>query len=113
MVLYPPKEAAIRSLVDRFMITHGIADWPKRLETVSGAFGRSMTLGPAQAVWIISQGVVARDIAAGRMVTLPIDTGEMSGPVGILSRAEEDPTPTIRLFRQALLDRAASATGTG
>ncbi|WP_295315539.1 pca operon transcription factor PcaQ [Roseobacter sp.] len=109
-VLYPPKEAAIRPLVDRFMIMHGIGEWPNRLETVSGAFGRSMTLGPAQAVWIISHGVVARDIAAGRLVVLPIETGAMSGPVGIMARSEEDPTPQIRLFRQAILETQGTDT---
>ena len=107
-VLYPPKGAAIRSLVDRFMIARGIGEWPNRLETVSGSFGRTMTLGPAQAVWIISQGVVARDIAAGRRVAMPIDTSEMAGPVGILARSEDEPTPSMRLFRQALLDRVSS-----
>ena len=104
LVLYPPRCAAIRPLVDRFLIAQGVADWPNRLETVSVAFGRSMTLGPAQSVWIISQGVVARDIEAGRMVPLPFETSEMAGPVGILVRAEEDPTPPMRLFRQALLN---------
>ena len=109
-ILYPPKHAAIRPLVDRFLIMNGIGDWPNRLETVSGAFGHSMTLGPARAVWIISQGVVARDIAAGRMVLLPIETSAMAGPVGIMARSEEDPTPPVRLFRQALLEaRGASA----
>ena len=103
LILYPPNDAAIRPLVDRFLISQGITDWPNRLETVSSSFGRSMTLGPAQAIWIISQGVVARDIAAGQMVTLPIDTQAMAGPVGIMARSEEDPTPAIRLFRQALV----------
>lgn len=103
-ILYPPPGAAIRPLVDRFVISNGIMDWPNRLETVSGAFGRSMTLGPAQAIWIISQGVVARDIEAGRIQTLPIDTSAMAGPVGIMARSEEDMMPTSRLFRQALLD---------
>ena len=107
-ILYPPKGAAIRPLVDRFLIMHGIGDWPNRLETVSDAFGRTMTLGPAAAIWIISKGVVAQDIKAGRMVTLPIDTRAMAGPVGILARSEEDPTPTIRLFRQAILEARKS-----
>lgn len=102
-VLYPPAGAAIRPLIDRFMIAHGHMEWSGRLETVSGAFGRSMTLGPSRAVWVISQGVVARDIAAGRIVTLPIDTTSMAGPVGFLARSEEDPTPAAKLFRQALL----------
>lgn len=104
LVLYPPATAAIRSFVDRFMISHGLGRLPQRLDTVSGAFGRSMTLGPRQAIWIISEGVVARDIAAGRMVSLPIDTSPMAGPIGIMARSEEDPTPPMRLFRQALLE---------
>ncbi|MEM8539847.1 MAG: pca operon transcription factor PcaQ [Pseudomonadota bacterium] len=103
LVLFPPKGAAIRPLIERYLITHGIGKWQNRIETVSGAFGRSMTLGPVRAIWIISQGVVARDIAAGRMAVLPIDTADMAGPVGIMARSEEDPTPTIKLFRQALL----------
>ncbi|MEO0402397.1 MAG: pca operon transcription factor PcaQ [Pseudomonadota bacterium] len=101
--LYPPAGAAIRSAVDRFLISHGIGDWPNRLETVSGAFGRSMTLGPLRPVWIISRGVVARDIDAGRLVALPIDTTAMAGPVGVMARSEEDPMPHIRLFRQSLI----------
>ncbi|MEM7472905.1 MAG: pca operon transcription factor PcaQ [Pseudomonadota bacterium] len=112
LALYPPIGAAIRPIVDLFMISNGIGEWDNRLETVSGAFGRAMTLGPAQAIWIISQGVVARDIAAGRMVALPIDTSEMAGPVGILARAEEDVTPPMRLFRQTLLDTTQSKQST-
>ncbi|WP_229678575.1 pca operon transcription factor PcaQ [Neptunicoccus cionae] len=103
LILYPPNDAAIRPLVDRFLISQGITDWPNRLETVSSSFGRSMTLGPAKAIWVISQGVVTRDIAAGQMIQLPIDTQAMAGPVGIMARSEEDPTPAIRLFRQALV----------
>ncbi|QFT58249.1 HTH-type transcriptional regulator BenM [Sulfitobacter sp. THAF37] len=103
-VLYPPPNAAIRPLVDRFMIERGIGIFPRYIETVSTAFARAMTLGSAQAVWIISQGVVARDIAAGRMTALPIETDSMSGPVGIMTRSEEDPAPALRLFRQALFE---------
>lgn len=106
LILFPPQGAAINPLIERFLIAHGIGKWQNRIETVSGAFGRSMTLGPARAIWIISQGVVARDIAAGRMALLPIDTTEMAGPVGIMARSEEDPTPNIKLFRQALLASA-------
>jgi len=106
LILYPPPGAAIRPPVDRFMISEGIGKWPETLETVSGSFGRSMTLGAAKAIWIISHGVVARDIDAGRMVRLPIDTSAMTGPVGVMARSEEDPTPAMRLFRQALQDIA-------
>lgn len=104
LILYPPVGAAIRPAVDQFLIANGMGHWPARLETVSSAFGRSMTLGSAQAIWIISRGVVARDIQAGRMVTLPIDTSSMAGPIGVMTRSEEDPLPSIRLFRQSLFE---------
>lgn len=104
LVLYPPAKAAIRPLVDRFLMSQGAPRLPHRLETVSGAFGRSMTLGPKQAVWVISEGVIASDLQSGQMVRLDIDTSEMSGPIGIMARSEEDPTPQMRLFRQALFE---------
>lgn len=104
LVLYPPPKAAIRPLVDRFMMSRGVARLPHRLETVSGPFGRTMVLGERRALWVISQGVVASDLAGGQMVRLPIDTSEMSGPIGIMARSEEDPTPQMRLFRQALAE---------
>jgi len=103
-LLYPPQDAAIRPIVDRFMISHGLPASADRFETVSSVFGRAMTLGSARAIWIISHGVVARDIAAGRMVALPINTDAMSGPIGVMARSEETPTPAMQLFRQALLE---------
>lgn len=107
LVLYPPPGAAIRPLVDRMMIAAGVGPLPNRIESASGAFGRAMCLGPDRAVWIISHGVVADDIAAGRLVPLAVDTQLTAGPVGIMARADEDPTPALRRFRHAL--RAAQA----
>lgn len=105
-VIYPPKEAAIRPLVARLMIASGRALFKDRIETTSVAFGRAMTLGPTQAVWFISKGVVAEDIAQGRLVPLDINTDPTTGPVGIMARSEEAPTPAVQLFRKALLQCA-------
>lgn len=102
-VLYPPKDAAIRPLVARLMIARGLALFNDRIETTSAAFARAMTLGPAQAVWFISQGVVAHDIADGRLVPLHINTDPTTGPVGIMVRSEETPTPAVQQFRKVLL----------
>lgn len=102
-VLYPPQEAAIRPLVARLMIASGRALFKDRIETTSAAFGRTMTLGPARAVWFISHGVVAQDISEGRLVTLNINMEPTTGPVGIMVRSEETPTPAVQQFRQALL----------
>jgi LysR family pca operon transcriptional activator len=101
-VLYPPAAAAIRPLVDRLFLSLGVGQPPDRIETVSEAFGRALVQGPLQAVWIISGGVVASELASGTLVPLAIDAGETAGPVGIMARSDEDTLPIARLFRTAI-----------
>ena len=56
----------------------------------------------SDAVWIISGGVVENEIADGRLVALPFDTSLTTGPVGLLARPEDAPTPDVHLFRLAV-----------
>lgn len=100
-VLYPTKEAIIRPYVERLLIAQGITRLPKRIETISNSFGRTYTLG-TDAVWIISSGVVSRDIAKGELVELPLETAETTGPVGLTTRADAAPTPALLVFQSAL-----------
>lgn len=100
-VIYPPAAAAIRPLVERFLISHGIGALPKALETVSGAFGRVYTR-ESDAVWIISRGVVWNELAEGRLARLPFDTGLTRGPVGLLRRDDAEPGAEEALFVTAL-----------
>lgn len=100
-VIYPSPTAAIRPLVDRMMMANGISNPPRTIESVSGAFGRSLTLS-SDAVWIISEGVVAQDVDAGRLVRLDVDAQLTSGPVGIMVRADEEAGPLVGLFRRAI-----------
>ena len=72
-VIFPPEGAAIRALAERVLIAHGVGALPRRLETVSGAFGRRYVPN-SDAVWIISAGVVAKEIADGQLARLPFDT---------------------------------------
>jgi LysR family pca operon transcriptional activator len=100
-VIFPPEASAIRPLVERVLVAHGVGEIPDRIESVSGAFGRNFT--PASdAVWIISAGVVAREIAEGRLVRLPFDTALTMGPVGLMTRPEAPPTPAEQVFRLAV-----------
>ena len=103
-VLYPPPWAAIRPFVERLLIAEGIPRPAWRIETVSGAFGR-VYARQCDAVWFISAGVVASDIAEGRLARLPIATGGTEGPVGLMTRAGEAETPEQQLLRRAV-DRA-------
>jgi LysR family transcriptional regulator, pca operon transcriptional activator len=110
-VIYPPKGSAIRPAVERFLIARGVGDIANRLETVSGAFGRVYTRA-TDAIWIISAGVVANEIADGHLVPLPFDTGTTRGPVGLMRRPGGTPSPQDQVFQIAvrkIIDRLGLA----
>ncbi len=100
-VLFPPQVAAIRPLVERFLIANGVGDIPNRIETVSGAFGRNY-VAQSNAIWVISSGVVHNDILDGRLVALPFNMEMTKGPVGLMVRQDNEPTPAERMFRLAV-----------
>lgn len=106
-VIYPSTGSAIRPLVDRYLAENGVGDLPRRIETVSGAFGRVHTR-QSDCVWIISAGVVTNEIADGHLTRLPFDTAITQGPVGLMTRPEAQPTPAREFFRLAV-SRALAA----
>lgn len=103
-VLYPPKDSAIRPLVARLLISQGVPLFENRIETASPAFGRAVTAADPDTAWIISKGVVAEDMARGRLVPLNIDMAQTLGAVGIMSRSEEVPSVATRTFSKLLND---------
>lgn len=105
-VIYPPKDAAIRPLVERFLIANGVGDLPNRLDTVSGAFAR-VYVRKSDAIWIISAGVVANELHEGQLVELPFDTNVTRGPVGLMRRPQTIASSQEQLF-QIALDRVIS-----
>jgi LysR family pca operon transcriptional activator len=102
-VLYPPKDSAIRSLMARLLISKGIPLFRNRIESTSPVFGRAVVMEDAKTVWFISRGVVATDLAQGRLVKLNIDTSATAGAVGIMSRAEEVSSVAARAFERTLV----------
>lgn len=102
-VIFPPEGSAIRPLVDRLLLANGMARIPNRLETVSGAFGRELVRS-TNAIWIISEGVVAGDIALGALRKLPIASSLTEGPVGIMARIADTPKPAADRFARAVTD---------
>jgi LysR family pca operon transcriptional activator len=106
-VVMPTRTAIIRPYVERLLIAHGLADLRARIESVSDSFGR-VFLRETDAVWIISEGVVANEIAAGTLAKLAVDTSETRGAVGITLRADREPLPALDLFMRVLREVAAS-----
>ena len=71
------------------------------IETVSDSFGRAF-LRRHDAVWVISRGVVASEMEAGDIVTLPIDTDSTIGSVGLNMRADAQLPPGAELLADIL-----------
>ena len=105
--LMPTRESVIRPFVDRFFISHGIAPPRTAIETVSDSFGRAF-VRQSDAVWIISAGVVANELAQGAFVTLPFDTSETRGSVGLTMRTDMSPTAAFSLLLHTLREAAAA-----
>lgn len=106
LVIYPEAGSAIRPLVEQLLVAHGVGELPRRIETVSGAFGR-VFMRDRDAIWIISGGVVANEIAAGDLARLPFDTRMTRGAVGLMARPGGDPSPIDQSFRQIVQQHAA------
>lgn len=100
-MLMPTRSSIIRPFAERFLLTHGIAEIPQEIETVSDAFGRAF-LEQSDAIWMISEGVVARDIKAGTIAVLPIDTSETAGSVGLTTRADPEGSSAVALIAAIL-----------
>lgn len=105
-VLMPTPDAVIRHHVDRLLLAHGISNIRDEVETVSNAFGRSY-VRQTDAVWIISEGVVAKDVEENQLALLPVDTRETMGPVGFTTRADTIPTLAATALMEAV--RAVAA----
>lgn len=96
-VVMPTREDITRPTVERLLIANGVGAVERRVETVSSDFSRAF-LKQTDAVWIISHGVAALDIAAGDLVELPADVADTTGPVGMTTRADERPSPAVAAF---------------
>lgn len=106
-VLMPPPDSVIRPTVDRLLTAHGVGPIRDDVETVSNAFGRSYTR-ITDAVWIISEGVVASDLAEHQLLQLPVDTAETLGPVGLTTRAGTSLSPAAQILIQSIRDAASA-----
>jgi LysR family pca operon transcriptional activator len=108
-VLMPTRGSIIRPFVESFLIANGIAGLPNQIETVSDAFGRAF-VRESDAIWIISEGVVASDIVEGKLAALPIDTSGTKGPVGLTTRADYASSLPLVILMEAIREAAGVAS---
>ncbi|WP_337270674.1 pca operon transcription factor PcaQ [Oryzifoliimicrobium ureilyticus] len=105
-VLMPSTGSIIRPFVDRLLIANGISGIPSQIETISDSFGRAFVL-TSDAIWIISSGVVLRDIQNGLIQRLPIDTSDTQGPVGLTMRTDVVPSIAMSFLLQTIREAAS------
>src|SRR3546814_8993618 len=107
----PTRGSVIRHYVEQLLIANGVGSLPTQVETVSHTFGRAFTRS-SDAIWIISAGVISSDLAEGLLVSLPVDTSETKGPVGLTLRADAPPSAPqallMQTIRQAAVDRKST-----
>lgn len=107
-MLLPGPDSIIRPYAERLFMEHGLPLPGDAIETVSDSFGRAFTRDHG-AVWVISRGVVAPELARGLLVELPLDTTTTLGSVGIMRQADAAPHMCAERFARALRGAVASA----
>jgi LysR family pca operon transcriptional activator len=105
-VILPSLNSIIRPEVDRLLVSQGVARLPDVIESVSPDFGRRYAR-TSDAVWVISYGVVAVDLAEGTLVRLPVSAPETRGPVGLTQRADMPASVSLQLLMKAIREVAA------
>jgi LysR family pca operon transcriptional activator len=110
-LILPPEGAAIHGTVLGWLTAAGIGGARPLFETVSPAFGRR-AVELSDALWFISRGVVAEDLAEGRLAALSLAAPILAGPIGISLR--EDAAPALELLELlGALRNVARAGGRG
>lgn len=107
MVL-PPPDAIIRPSVEQYFLSQGRELPRPQVETVSLALGRGLVRA-SDAIWFISRGVVAEELAAGTLVSLDLHELPEAGPVGLTLRSGQEPDDALIQLMHALRAAAARA----
>lgn len=105
-LLMPPAGSIIRPTVQRYLTSHGLGPFPGEIETISDNFARTY-VRLSEAIWMISEGVVAEELAHGFLARLPADTSATRGPVGLTTRTDVQASWPAQLFAQSVRALAA------
>jgi LysR family pca operon transcriptional activator len=100
-LIVPPSGAVIAPLVRSFLVRHDVSPRQQAFESVSLAFGRRLVQS-SDAIWFISRGVVACEVANGSLVELPLGEDLLGAPVGIAIRNDGPMSPEQKGLLAAL-----------
>lgn len=104
-LILPPATALIRPAVEAYLASLGLVGIRPAVETVSLAIGRGCC-AVSDALWFISRGVVAEELAQGALVEIPTGARFLSGSIGVTRRQSGD-TPGTALLAEIARELAA------
>ncbi|MBD3763693.1 MAG: LysR family transcriptional regulator [Rhodobacterales bacterium] len=104
-LILPPADAIIRRTVDDYLATLGLPRPRATYETVAPEIGRGLVLA-SDAVWFISHGVVAADVARGDMALLPTRDRALAGAVGLTLPQDRSLHPDLALLARLAQEAA-------
>ena len=104
-VLYPPTGSITAPYVDRFLLSQGVSSIEDRIDTISDSFGKEF-IRHSDAVWIISRGVIAREVSDGELAALPVDSKETLAAVGLTTRADSHSSMALKHFMLSVEETA-------
>lgn len=105
-VILPPDGALIRRNVNDYLAVLGLSALRPAVETVALAVGRGL-LAASDAVWFISRGVVAEELARGEMIEIATGVRFLSGAVGITQVQTGPIRPEVDLLLRLCREEAA------
>lgn len=107
-LILPPTGAVIAETVTRYLASIGLPDMRGTWETVALPVGRKI-VALSDALWFISRGVVADELAAGTLIKVKLASPILSGPVGISTSKSATVSTARSAFVDCLFDAAAQA----
>ena len=105
-VILPPSGALIRRTVNDYLAVQGLSALRPAVETVALAVGRGL-LAASNAVWFISRGVVAEELASGEMIEIATGVRFLSGAVGITQVQAGSLRPGVEMLLRLCRDEAS------
>jgi LysR family pca operon transcriptional activator len=94
-------QQAIRQDVERFISAMGMPPFEPAIAINNTDFGRQF-LATSDAIWCVPLGVVERDIRAGTLAELPIDTSDLRATIGITTRADQPLEGMVLMFAETI-----------
>jgi len=100
-LVMPPKGAVIRPTVERYLTSIGLKGAQGAVETVSLPIGRRI-VQRSDYIWFISRGVVIDELLNGSLISCPLQSDLLAGPVGVFTLANATPDIERSAFVQIL-----------